>query len=208
MSKKKDKSKSKKKFTGQVSLTRARKIFIALGFGTAGSWNEAKLTKKIQKLPDLADGVKLEPKMQKRVNTICNWLKDGKKVVVINLDDVAAGKKRATDVEDAVKREDARKKEKKEKTQRKTDKAAGKKPKRKGPKKIGVIASILEFIQKGPISKKQILAKLKQRFPDRPEDGMAKTIQAQLPKRMSKEKGIKIKVDDKGRFLVSVKVKK
>ena len=92
------------------------------------------------------------------------------------------------------------KKTKKEKTENKTKKEAEKQTKKTEPKKPGVIASILEFVQAGPISKKHILSKLTKRFPDRPAEGMEKTIAAQLPNRMAKERGIKIKVDDEGRF--------
>ena len=117
---------------------------MALGFKTAGNWDEAQLTKKIRNLPDLADGAKLEPKMQKRVNVICNALKKGMKVVVIDLDDVAAGKKRAADVEAAVKREARRKTEKKAETAKKekqaSKKAAGKE-KGKAQAKKAVAAS-------------------------------------------------------------------
>jgi hypothetical protein len=122
--KKKDKSKGKKKkFAGQVSLTRARKIFEALGYKTANNWSDVQLTKKIQKLPDLAEGAKLNTKMQKRVNIICNALKKGKKVVVVDLEDVAAGKKRAEDVEKAAKE---RTKEKKAKAKTKKGKKEAK----------------------------------------------------------------------------------
>jgi len=72
-------------------------------------------------------------------------------------------------------------------------------PKKKaGPKKTsttgpGVIASILEFVTEfGPITKDEIVLKLSERFVDRDPVAMAKTVQVQLPKRMSKEKGINI----------------
>lgn len=135
MSKKK---KDKKKFTGQVSLTRARKIFQALGFKTAGNWNEVRLTKKIQNLPDLAEGAKLDDKMQKRVNTICNAIKAGKKVVVINLEDVAVDKKRASYVEETVKRDTEKKKEKKAAKEKKTKKKSTTTKKAKTAGKTGI----------------------------------------------------------------------
>ena len=82
--------------------------------------------------------------------------------------------------------------------------ASGKKksaPKKaKGP---GVIASIQEIItDKGPINKAGILKILVKKFPDREEESMEKTVNVQIPNRMSKEKGINIEVDDKGRFSV------
>lgn len=117
---KKDKSKGKKKFTGQVSITRARKILGVLGFKTASGWDEAQLTKKIRNLPVLADGALLEPKMQKQVNTICNAIKKGTpEVFVVDLSDEAADKKRAAEVVDAVARVAVKDEEKKTKRAKK-----------------------------------------------------------------------------------------
>ena len=92
------------------------------------------------------------------------------------------------------------KKTKKEKTENKTKKEAEKQAKKTEPKKPGIIASILEFVQAGPISKKHIMSKLTKRFPDRDAAGMSKHIVAQLPNRMSKEKGVKIVRDKDGCF--------
>ena len=199
-------SKKKKEISGKVTKNRVVKIFEALGFKTAERWDIHRLQKKLVELEMLVEGAKLDDKTQKRVNEILSLQKKGRKVIVFDPDDADADKKRGQDVEAAQKRATTKKVEKKEKTKRETDKAAGKKPKQKEPKKIGVIASILEFISAGnPVSKKQLLDKLTKRFPDRPVDGMEKTIAAQLPNRMAKEKGIKIKVDDKGRFSTTKK---
>ena len=76
--------------------------------------------------------------------------------------------------------------------------------KKSKPKKPGVIASILEFIDKsGPISKNQIHKRLVKRFPDRNPDSMKKTIACQItgkkrPLRMEKEKGVKFDIDKDG----------
>lgn len=193
-------AKKNKENSGKVTKNRVIKIFEALGFKTAPKWDVPRLEKKLIKLEGFIEGAKLDKKTQKRVNEILRIQKKGRKVIVFDPDDEAAGKSRGQDVKDAQMRAASKKSEKKTTAKRKTDKAAGKKPKRKEPKKPGVIASILEFIQGDPVSKKQLLSKLTKRFPDRPVDGMAKTIQAQLPNRMAKEKGIKIKVDGKGRF--------
>lgn len=64
------------------------------------------------------------------------------------------------------------------------------------PKKPGILDTIQACVQHGPVSKEQILSKLVKRFPDHSEEGMAKTIDAQLPSRMAKERGIKIVVKD------------
>ena len=84
-------------------------------------------------------------------------------------------------------------------------KKEGPKEAKEGPKEAsetgpGVIASILEFVTaaKKPISIDGILTKLSGRFPDRNPDAMIKTIRVQLPKRMSKEKGVNIVKSEKG----------
>ena len=89
-------------------------------------------------------------------------------------------------------------------------------PKEEAPKTTnkkntpGVIASILEFIQKASaegINIKEISDKLAKRFPDRKIDAMTKTIKAQIggkksPCRMEKEKKVKFNISD-GRYSVS-----
>ena len=84
-------------------------------------------------------------------------------------------------------------------------KAKGKtKPKGQAPKKAsekgpGIIASILEFVtEHGPITKEDIVKRLEKRFPDRDTVAMGKTVQCQLPKRMSKEKKVNIVKTDEG----------
>ena len=65
--------------------------------------------------------------------------------------------------------------------------------------KPGVCASIIEFIQNdGPITKADIVAKLKKRFPDRNEDSMAKTVNVQVPNRINKEKNLNVVLTDNG----------
>jgi len=84
---------------------------------------------------------------------------------------------------------------------KKAKKAAVKAPAVKTPKKVekkkgpGVIASILEFVQSGPIKESDILKKLSKRFPDRDKESMSKTIKAQIgsnkrPVRMEREKNL------------------
>lgn len=156
------------------------KLFELLGYKTAPKWDNKKLQGKIKNLPELTDGVKI--KNTKAKHFLAKLLA-AKKVVV--------GEK---EKEPKAPKEKAQKSDSKKKTQK--PKAA----KRTGP---GVIASIQEYITNhGPISKPQILAKLKQRFPDRDAEAMTKTVNVQLPGRMSKEKKIKIVKDDKGRFSI------
>jgi len=73
------------------------------------------------------------------------------------------------------------------------------------PKVPGVIETIFNSIEKSGekgVSKAQILARLVQKFPDRDKLGMEKTINVQLPKRMSKERAVKIEKTEKGNFIL------
>ena len=88
---------------------------------------------------------------------------------------------------------------------------AEKKAKKDEPKGPGVIASILEFVTKAGkkgISKESILTKLTTRFPERVSEGMSKTINVQLPVRMSRERKVKIVKLDNGKFQLKVNAKK
>jgi hypothetical protein len=80
-------------------------------------------------------------------------------------------------------------------------KAAAAKPD-KGP---GVIASIVEFLQaasaKSALSKEALLGKLAKRFPDRSPDCMAKTINAQVPGRLRKERELDVQKNDDGYWI-------
>jgi hypothetical protein len=75
----------------------------------------------------------------------------------------------------------------------------------KGP---GVIASILTIVTnsgKKGISKKEILDRLVELFPDHATDGMEKTIAVQLPGRMSKERNVKIEKLENGNYVFAGK---
>jgi hypothetical protein len=71
----------------------------------------------------------------------------------------------------------------------------------------GVIATIFTLVHDAPvetgITKAAILEKLISMFPDRSSEGMSKTINVQLPKRMSKERDVKIVKSEVGGFLIA-----
>ena len=67
--------------------------------------------------------------------------------------------------------------------------------KEKGP---GIIDTIIECLNKGPIKKEKIEEVLVKRFPDRKREGMRSTINIQLAGRLAKEKKLKIESTDKG----------
>ena len=96
-------------------------------------------------------------------------------------------------------------------------KKAGKKaPAKKAPAKKasgdkkktpGVIASIVEFLQKAsskkPITKEDIVAKLTDRFPDRDPESMAKTVNVQIPTRLMSDKDIVVEKNEKGYWIAT-----
>ena len=90
---------------------------------------------------------------------------------------------------------------------KKSDKNSPKKP---TEKKVGVIVSIVEFIEasgeKG-ITKKQIVEKIKKRFPERKEKSIQSTVNVQVPGRIRKDRGLNLVKDDEGRWSIKSKSK-
>jgi len=200
-------SRGKEKSLGTITRNRAIKIFEALGFKTANKWDTARLQKKLIKLDVLVGGTELDIKTQKRVGEILGAQKKGRIVTVVDVEKAETNKQLEQDVKDAERREADRKAEKKKQAVRKEKGASKKKTEKtsatKKQKTPGVIMSILEFVKShGPISEEKILSLLKRRFPDRNPESMGKTIKAQLPNRMSREKSINIKVDNEDRFYI------
>jgi len=70
-----------------------------------------------------------------------------------------------------------------------------KKNSKKAKGKPGVIKAIIGALKNGPITKESILKQLINNFPDRPSEGMKKTINIQVPSRLVKE-GFKVKNKD------------
>jgi len=150
----KKKKKKEKKFTGEVTKTRAVKIFEALGFKTASQWKLARLQSKFEKLDTLIEGAKLTAKMQRRINTILRGQSRGVKVVVVDVEDVDAGKKREKDVDDAKKRATSRKEDAKVKKTKKAKKKAAPKKEAAVKDKCGRREGTQGFLINEHISKK------------------------------------------------------
>jgi len=210
-------STKKKQFSGQVTKTRAIKIFEALGFKTAGKWDVAKLQRKLLKLDTLIEGTDLDKKNLKKVNEILSAQAKGRKVIVVDVEDVAAGKQREKDVKDAAAREVKRKAEQKTKakakekaeTKKTAKKAKAKKTAKKAvaasdkKKKPGLMLSMYEFIQAyQPISANKILSLLEKRFPEHNSESMERCI-PRYPKCLADSHGITdIGQDDKERYII------
>ncbi len=67
---------------------------------------------------------------------------------------------------------------------------------KKATPKIGVVASIIEYLKAGPITKEGMVTKLAKRFPDRSSEGMRYTVDAQVSR--LKKKGFDVVRSEKG----------
>jgi hypothetical protein len=87
-----------------------------------------------------------------------------------------------------------------------SNKTATKATKETKPKGPGVIASVLEFLTeasaKAPVTKEDLVNRLAKRFPDRPKESMAKTVNVQVPGRLSREQGVNVVKAEDGGFYI------
>lgn len=139
----------------KVTKEEAIKLFVAIGYKTATDWDVGQLQKKIKKLPETADGVKIRKnkKMSILLSKVLATFKNKKAVKVYDPDDAAAGKQRDRQVDGAAKRDVAKKDEKKQekkkkKKKEKVEKKAKKEAKKKEPKKPSTKQLIYAMYQK------------------------------------------------------------
>lgn len=130
--------------------------------------------------------------------------KEAKKVAVLVKKDEKASKKeailkKATPVIKSEKTAKTAKSAKAEKTAKvvKTAKAA------KAEKPVGVVGTIIEMLKRGNVTKKDILAELVARFPERNPEAMQRTLNCQLPWHLRKDKGLDIVKNEKGYSLAA-----
>jgi len=219
--KRKRKLESKRKEIMTLTREQAVKLLVEMGYKTAGKWNTERIQKKVDSFAELAKEEEIvieDEKMQIRFKRIVKALKNGKTVMIDDAAEVTdetsakptkkkktkkSKKKIESDVdEDADEDADVDEGTDEEEAPTKKKKKAAKKSEKK-EKSTGVIASILEFItDNGPINKAGILELLVDRFPDREEAAMAKTVQAQLPTRLMKDKNVKIIKDENKCFSI------
>lgn len=98
------------------------------------------------------------------------------------------------------------------KKDKKSEKKADKGEKKGGIVKVGIIDGIVDILKgtksaKGALSKKEILAALALKFPDRNEENMKATIGVQVPYNLRK-KGMAIEKTEDGKFYVPGEAKK
>ena len=163
----------------ELKRSTALKIFEALGFKTCSKWSSKRLEAKVKNLPEITDGAKItNVNLKKKLKEIMA----ADKVVIIKSEKEAKEDKKMDEAIKETKKDEAPKKSK---------------------KKTGVITSIASIIEKrGPISKEQIHKRLIKMFPNRPAVALKSTINAQVPNRLNKEKKLKIKKNDKGKYFI------
>lgn len=167
----------------KVTKKNAINLFKELGFATASKWPAGKLETKLKSLPEKMEGATLSGKVLTRANKICKALSAGHAVKVID-GDPEADKKLEKQIKDSKK------------------KGATKKKKAAGSKGVGVQATIVAMLLKGPVSKDTIHKALVKKFPDRNADSMKNTINSQVPSGLRIEKGITVHKNEKGKYFI------
>jgi len=131
------------------------KLFEALGFKTAQTWDEPKLQKKVKELPELVDGVKLKNRNAKR---ILKAILGAKEISII-----PAGQKEEPErASETAMRKTAKKKVAKKKAPGKKNKTVKKGVKtsitKKAPKRLNRMAAVVEVLKKNKkISVKELI---------------------------------------------------
>jgi len=179
----------------KVSMKAAVKLFVDLGFPTAKKWSSSRLQKKVEGLPDIVDEDTDAGDSQPLLEQILTALDDGDGVDLVAHED-------SVDVADVPDK----------KATKKAPKSAAKAPAKapaedngKAPKKVGVIATIIECLngatEKKPVDKPTILEGLVKRFPDRKAEGMMSTINIQVPSRLKTDKQIVVSKGEGGYWI-------
>lgn len=165
-------------------------LFEALGKDTAKDWGPKRLQEKAAQLPSIAKNKaeladKLSDKHKALLEEIRHSVKDGEELEIVGAE--------KTEDKPKDKKKDKGKKSSDKGKDKKEDKSKDKKPapvKAASKEEPGVIASIIEFLSLGnskiPVTREELLKKLKQRFPNRDEAGMRVTVVSQVPLRIGR----------------------
>lgn len=103
----------------EITKSQAISVFKALKFNSADKWDVKKLQGKLKKLPILAEGIKVSAEMKPRIKKLCDLVKKGKKISVV---DPATAKSDAK-LDKDIKKSKASKKESKKAKVKKAKKA-------------------------------------------------------------------------------------
>ena len=201
----------------EVKKSKLIDLFIALGCSTANKWNDERLLTKAGTITKIYDKQELTDKQKKLYKEIVAAQKENKEIELVGGGDEDKEEKKADKKKDKPSKDkqkdsdtegDGSEVEDKDKEE---DEGEEKTEKKKGPKKAGggkgpgVIDSIIEFLGAAsaakPLSKDKCVELLKDRFKDRDETGMRKTVSIQLPSRIRKEKGLAIEKNENGYWI-------
>lgn len=186
----------------EINRKQAVGLLEELGNANASKWTDKKISEKFVDFPNLETPEFETTESKDLFDQIVKAVNESEDVVVVYEAVPAKEKKMKKNKEKSKK--DKKVKAAKEKAETKKDKKSKKTdPKERGPKKGGVLDAIFKCLTSKPISKEAILAKLTEKFPDRQEEQMKATINAQLPSRLAASRGVTIEKNEKGYFIKS-----
>lgn len=180
--------------TLKISLERARALLVQLGLPTAKRLGAAGALGKLSTL-DAEDDTADPGKYKKLYARVCDANANGTEIVVVEGDKPASKAK----TRKAPAKARAGKAATKKSTRSKASTKAAPKKKKGEP---GVFDRIAEALQKAtakkPVTKDDVLAHLVKYFPDREEDKMKVTVNAQIPTRIQSSRGITVHKNENG----------
>lgn len=181
-----------------VSREKLNDLYEAIGYTGHEKWDNKKALSKIAKLKDIKDKDLEEVDLTKPQRSLLEKLQEAAKAgTEVTIEEVKETPKEETKTQKGETKSEGE--EKKEKKKGGFPQGAG------GDGKPGVIASIKEFLSKAseekPVSKKDIVKKLKERFPDRDDEAMGKTVNVQVPNRLRKDAGLDVKKNESGYWI-------
>ena len=208
----------------KLQLKEAVKLFENLGFSTAPRWSKERLERKIDGLPDVIDEDTDAGESQQLLDDLLICLDNEDEVVIqeteTEVEEVPVlNESTEEEPEEEEPEEEEPEEEKVESTLRariKTleaeveelskalakAKKSGSRKVKKRKKKVGVISTIIDFLneatEENPITKEGLHKRLVEKFPDRSYAGMMATVSSQVPSRLISDKGLEVEKNENG----------
>ena len=178
------------------------KLFVDLGFPTATKWAVSRLQTKVEGLPDIIDEDTDAGESQELLDNLLVALDNEDEISVQEKEDASPEKEDASPEKEDASPEKETFTAGPEDPETEPPKSKPKSTDNGKPKKVGVIASIVEILsaasETNPISKENLLHFLEKRFPERESKAMVSTISTQVPSRLKSAKGIIVSKDNEG----------
>lgn len=175
----------------------AVKLFVSLGYKSAMNWDDEKIEKRLNSLQSVAEekALSVEKDMQQLVEKV---IENAGSIELV--EDAPEDAPEDTAGKDCIE-------EKVAKEFVKDSKAAAPKKERKKrePKKVGVIATIIEMLEKQPTDKISIWNALVEAFPERDSAAMKRTVQSAVPSGLRTIKKIDVKKTNDNKFYIEQK---